>query len=388
MKRGVKWFAGLAAAVLVLGAIALLAARAVGERRAAAQAGAAPKAPAPLALSAADIVTLAGVEMQRTVEVSGTVRAADSAYVKARVAAEIRRIAVREGDAVKAGQLLVEQDTTEFDWRVRQADQQAAAARAQLEIAQRQLANNKALVAQGFISPTALETSVSNEAGAQANLQAALAALEIARKARADASLRAPIAGFVAQRLAQPGERVAVDARILEIVDLSRLEIEAALPSEDVALLRVGSPARLTVDGIAAPVGAKVVRINPSAQAGSRAVPVYLAVDAHPALRHGLFARGRIEVERRRAAALPATAVRTEGTRAYVQALQGERIVARPVETGLRADAAGVEMVEITKGLPEGARVLVGSVGVVRDGTPWKMSAANGSPSAPAAATP
>jgi RND family efflux transporter MFP subunit len=372
--------------VLLMAMIALGTWRAMQARQAQTSAASAPPAPPVLEIPAEDIVALARIELLRSVEFSGSVRAAQSAFVKARVAAEVRQLSVREGDAVKAGQVLVRQDTTEFDWRVRQAEQQAQSAKAQLEIAQRALANNKALVAQGFISSTALESSASSEAAAQANLQAALAAVEIARKSRADATLTAPMSGIVSQRLVQPGERVGVDARILEIVDLSRLEIEAALAPEDVARLRVGQSARVAVDGIAGEVGARVARINPSAQAGSRSVPVYLVLDAHPALRHGLFARGRIELERHSALALPLSAVRSDRAEPYVLALEAEGVAARTVRLGQRGQADGTELVEIVQGLPEGARVLAGAVGAVAEGTRWKAATPAPAAKAPAAA--
>jgi len=327
-----------------------------------------------LELTAADVLVAEPRELSVGVEVSGSVRAVNSALVKARVAGEIVRLSVREGDAVKAGQVLVEQDAQELELRLRQAEQQLASARAQAEITQRTLANNRALVAQGFISPTALESSVSNDAAAQAAVATAAAAVDIARKARSDAVLTAPIAGLVSQRLAQPGERVGVDARILEIVDLSRLELEAALAPQDVAALRTGRPARLQVEGLAEPVRAQVARINPSAQPGSRTVPVYLSLQPHPALRQGLFATGRIEVERRRALAVPLSAVRTDRPRPYVLRLDGERVTARTVALGVRTEIDGLAWVELIEGLAAGDRLLAGSAGAVPEGSAWRAA--------------
>ena len=342
-------------------------------------------APAALELGDDDTVTASVTELAQGVDVSGTVKAVNSAYVKARQPADILSVAVREGDAVRAGQVLAQQDPTEFDLRLRQAEQQAQAARAQLDIAQRTQTNNKALVAQGFISPTALEASTSNEAAALATLNAAQAAVDLARKAKADLTLRAPISGQISQRLAQPGERAAVDARILEIVDLSRLEIEVALAPEDVAALKVGRPARLKVDGLSQEMRGRVARINPAAQAGSRTVSVYVALDPHPALRQGLFARGRVELDRKRVLTVPTTAVRVDRARPYVLVLEGSRVVERPVDLGLRGDVAGVESVQVIQGLAEGARVLTGRVGAVTDGTLWRSKPAAASAAASAA---
>ncbi|MCI4428844.1 MAG: efflux RND transporter periplasmic adaptor subunit, partial [Burkholderiales bacterium] len=255
MKRTLLW-AALLAVVLLLGGLGL---RAVKQRPAAQPpAAAAPKTSMALELAASDIVTARTVELTRTLEISGGLKATNSAFLKAKVAAEVQTLTVREGDKVSRGQVLGQLDSTELDWRLRQAEQTAASAKAQWTIAVRALENNRALVAQGFISPTGLETSVSNEAAAQGTLEAALAAVELARKGRADATLVAPISGLISQRLAQPGERVAVDARLLEIVDLSQLELEVAIASEDVATLSIGSPALLSIDGTDARVAAKV----------------------------------------------------------------------------------------------------------------------------------
>ncbi|MBI5716275.1 MAG: efflux RND transporter periplasmic adaptor subunit [Burkholderiales bacterium] len=374
MSRRTRWILAL----VVLLALGALLARGLANRKpgSAGAAKAAASAPMPaVELAATDLARARHSELTQTLAVSGGLKAVQSAFVKARVAAEVKSLAVREGDRVAAGQLIGQLDTTEYDWRLRQALDQAQSAEAQLEIAERTLANNQALVNQGFISRNALDTSVSNAAAARAALQAARAAAEIARKAVKDGEVRAPIAGLVSQRLVQPGERVAVDTRLVEIVDLSRIELEAAVAPEDVPSVRVGQAARVAIDGLAEPVAARVVRINPSATAGTRTVMAYLLLDSHPALRQGLFGRATVELQRRTALVIPASALRFDQSRPYVVVAQQGLAVERVVTVGQRGDAtfgAGARpepAVEITTGLEPGSIVLRGTVGSLRGGT-------------------
>lgn len=344
---------------------------------------AAPAASAPqqaLELAPGDVAQAVKTQLSSLLAVSGGIRAQQSAIVKAKVAGELKSLLVREGDSVKAGQSLGQIDATEYQWRLKQAEDQAMAAKAQLDIAERTLENNRALVNQGFISKNALDTSVSSAAGAAASLQAARAAAEIARKAVGDAQVLAPIAGLVSQRLVQPGERVPIDGRIVEIVDLSRLELEAQIAPEDVVQLRVGQAATLQIDGLAEPMAAKVVRINPSAQAGSRAVLAYLELAPGAAglgVRQGLFARGGIELTRREALVVPASALRFDQAKPYVLVVENGKAVARVVSTGARGDVAvngkAEAAVEITGGIEPGANVLRGTVGALREGTLVKL---------------
>ncbi len=379
-----RWIGWTIAGVVVL-ALAAGAAQIVKARRAQAVAAAAPAgAPPALELGAADVTIARVLPLTRTLAVSGGLKAVNSAVVKTKIASEIKSLTVREGDTVKAGQVIGQLDTTEFEWRVKQAEQTALAARTQLDIAKRTLANNRALVEQGFISATGLETSVSTEAGTQASYQSALAAAELARKARADSILVAPIDGIVSQRLAQPGERVAVETKVVEIVDLAHIELEAAVAPEDVGSVQIGQSARLSVDGLTEPAVATVARINPSTQSGTRAVMVYLALRPQPGLRQGLFARGSIELQRRQALVVPISAVRVDQARPYVMAVQGGQARQRTVELGARGDApidGRLEAaVELVVGATAGDTLLRGSVGALRDGTPVRLASAAAPP--------
>lgn len=390
MKRWWKWI--IAAMVLLV--VAALVGRAVSARKAQQQtlaAAGAARTEAVVELAASDVARAQTRELEQGLPITGVLKAVNSAFVKVRVPGELQGLTVREGEPVKAGQVIARIESTEFQARLRQAQDQADAARSQVDIAQRQFDNNKALVDQGFISKTALDTSAASLNTARATYQAALAAADIARKTLGDTVLVAPISGIVSQRLAQPGERAAVDARVIEIVDLSRVEMEAAVSAADATQVRIGQVAALRIEGHADPVKARVARINPSTQAGSRSVMIYLAVEPTAILRQGLFAEGTLGTERLRALAVPVSAVRTDKPMPYVQVVENERITHKAVTSGARAQSNGEAVVAVT-GIAENTVVVTGATGSLREGTSVRFTtmkpavpAASGLPPAPGA---
>ena len=324
--------------------------------------------PVGIELTDGDIAIAQKITMSQGLPVSGTLKAVRSAIVKARVAGELIFLEVREGDAVKMGQIVARVDSTEYLARQSQSQQQAQAALAQVEVAQRQFDNNNALVSQGFISKTALDTSIANLNGAKATYQAALAALALTSKALDDSILKAPLNGFVSQRFAQPGERVAPEARIIEIVDLSQLELEATLTSAEAMNVKLGQTAKLNVEGTTEEVLAKVLRINPSTQTGSRSVLVYLGLQSHPLLRQGVFVQGTLGTHQVQAIVVPLESVRSDKAIPYVQIIRDDKVIHTQVELGAKGEANGKAVMAL-KEIEAGTQMLAPNAGAVRDGT-------------------
>ena len=381
-RHWLKWLLiALAVVVVAIAASSLVAAR---KARQLALTSANTQTPS-VELAASDVVKVQAIDIAQGIAVSGSLKAVNSAFVKARVSGELQGLTLREGDFVKAGQIIARIDASELQSRVLQARQQAESAKAQVDVVQRQYDNNKALVDQGFISKTALDTSLANLNAAQATYKAALAGTDVAKKSVDDTVLKAPISGQVSQRLAQTGERVGIDARIVEIVDLSRMELEATLSAADSTQIQVGQLAQLRIEGSSKAVTAKVARINPTAQAGSRSVLAYLSIDSTSAqpLRQGLFAQGTLGTARVLLLAVPLASVRTDKPVPYVQVIENAQVVYKSVELGVRGSTDGVDVVAV-KGLTDGAVVIRDNVGSLHEGTSVKFTAM-GAPASTAA---
>ncbi|MCY1234994.1 Multidrug resistance protein MdtA [compost metagenome] len=193
----------------------------------------------------------------------------------------------------------------------------------------------------------------------------------MAQKALADTVVKAPLDGMVAARAVQPGEKVSPDTRLVDVVDLRVLELEAPIPMADVAHAAVGQPVALDVEGAGRFTG-KLVRINPAVSQGTRSIMVYIRVEnADQTLRAGMFARGALVLgERAGVVAVPSSAVRTEGERAFVYAIDKDTLAERPVQLGIRDEASG--MVEIVSGLDAGTEIVRNNLGTLRSGSQVK----------------
>ena len=345
-------------------------------------------APPSIEFSEADLFTVRSGRLERSIALTGSLRPVNQTLVKTKLAGELRELAVREGMTVTRGQTIAQIDATEYETRVREREAQLASARSQVEQARRSLENTRQLHEKAFVSQSALDGARSAWEVAAGNRDAATAQLTLARKALADARITAPMDGIVAERFAQPGEKLAIDGRILSIVDLSRMEIEAPVPAAEIGAVRVGQAVELRIEGVAQRQVGHIVRIAPSTQAGTRSIPVYIALDNRdPSVRAGLFAQGSLAVETRDGVlTIPLNAVRDAGARLFVSAIVAGVLAERDVRLGVRDDG-GSGLVEVVSGLASGDRIVAGNLGALRAGTRVRV-AAPAAPAGTAAARP
>lgn len=355
-------FAALVGAVVAVGAVA-----AVSVRGKAAE-GVLPSPRPQLEFLDEDLYTVEPRALEARLALTGTLAPLVEATLKAKVAGELVEVAVREGESVKRGQVLARIDPTEVRARVAARAADLAAARAQLSLAQKNRATQRALLDKGYISQNAFDATQSNFDVARARLRAAEADLAVANKSLGDAVLYAPFSGIVSQRFADPGERVALDVKVISLVDLSRLELEAAVPAAAIAQVRVGQAIQFYVDGFGARAFTGTIdRINPATVAGSRSINVYAAIDnAGGELRAGMFAQAALALARyENALSVPTSALREEGGQTYVYAIVDGAVRKKPVKAGPSDDAGTVQVLE---GIAAGERIVKSNLGSLREG--------------------
>lgn len=371
-RRWTRAAIGLAVALLAGGGYALVHSK----DKPAGPAGAAPKEPV-YELAQGDLATVEARALSLTLPLSGSLAPLAQATVKSKVSGVVLETTVQEGMNVAAGQVIAHLDAA--DQRARVAQQQAAVdeARARLALAKKNNANSQALLAQNYISQSSYDTTRNGVELAQAALDAARAQLELARIALADATIRAPLSGAVSKRYVQAGDKVAPDSPVLGIVDLRQLMLEARVPASDIPRVKAGQEVRFRVDGYGARAfEGKVARISPTTVDGSRSMIVYVSVDnADGALRGGMFAQGEVTTDQGAPHALaPLAALRKDGGRDVVYLVVAGKVVAQPVQLGLRNEDQG--LVEVTGGLSAGALLVAARLDGVKPGSKVKVAAA------------
>ncbi len=343
----------------------------------------------------------------RTLQFSARVETPARVEVGTTITGRVARVLVREGDAVAAGAPLVQLESDEARANLAQAqanlaqaqgrlssqqglalpNAQAAQAQAQAQVlaAERDLIRVRELVAAQFYSPARLDESQrtldvaraqrdaaraqvqanaaqgGERVGAQAQLDAARAAVAVAQARLDQTTVRAPAAGQVLDRKVEAGQIVQAGTALMGLSVQGPIEIVAQVDERFLGQLAPGQKAQVLADAFPSqPFAAHIDRLAPAVDAERGAVEVTLVVDGpRPAfLREDMTLSVEVVTGQRASArVLPLRALRPGATDQQATVLVIEDGVAR--ERALRLGLRNLEQVEVTSGLQDGDTVVL-----------------------------
>lgn len=335
--------------LLLIAAALLLTGQRLTER---AQPGQPPTA-APLPV---EVVTLRASTFEVARSYSGTVEARRRATLSASLSAQVTEVKAREGQRVKAGDLLVSLDNRELRDSVRQLQATRARTRADYDYWLAQQRRYQRLFKQGSISQQSLDEATSNVARFSAALEETEAGIRLARTRLSYSRITAPFDAEVQSVFTEEGQMAVPGAPLMELVSAGDVKILLGVPQSDLADIDTTTKARIAAPGSGEhPYLAQVHRIYPALDGSTHTATMELYLDNPTAtLRPGMVADVSVVLHREEAAiALPREAV--QGSQVYV--VEGTRAVRRRVRLG----SASEGLVQVLEGLSPGETVVVTS---------------------------
>lgn len=305
----------------------------------------------------------------------GTVHALRTAPLSAQVMGYITAVNVREGDAVKAGQVLATIDDTQTRAAVAQAraavaaaEHEASASESEFGLAQSTFNRMQVLYSKKSLSPqeydeikTRLQSAGARRDTSRASQAEAAAALEQAQATLDHTRVRAPFAGVITERRVDPGALASPGMQLLTVEATGRFRLEASVDEHDLKFVRLGGRVPVTIDAFdGAPLSGKVAQIVPAADPSSRSFLVKIDLPANTGLRSGLFGRAAFARGMKQAILVPAGSVMDRGQ------LQSVYVVGENNIAGLRyvtLGNKGKDMVEVLSGLSPGEMVVASPAG-------------------------
>ncbi|MDZ7266251.1 MAG: efflux RND transporter periplasmic adaptor subunit [candidate division KSB1 bacterium] len=312
-------------------------------------------------------ITLSPAEMTQTLAVSGTLAGEYEATVVSETHGTIVAVRAQVGEWLNKGATIVQVENDLKLVAVEQARAQLLTAQTNHEKAVKDRARYEELFQQQITTQSVLENARLAERAALAQLKSAEAALKLAQRQYDDTFIKTPLAGRLADRyvdaavLVRPGDRVGV------VVDARRMKLKTSVAESEVALLRHGQPAVVTVDALPGRTfNGRVVAVAQKANSErTYAVEILVENDAAESLKSGMFGRSVISVARaENALVVPRAALLSDlsGHHVFVE----ENGIARrvPVALGLQEP----ERVQIVSGPAAGAHLVVSGQQRLSDG--------------------
>ena len=324
-----------------------------------------------------NVAVVRAQEIRTGPTLSGAIEPERSATIRAELTGAVLQTFAEPGQRVGAGAVLARLDDSAIRDQALSARAGVGTAQNAYDIAKRELERAEALVKAGAIAERDLERARNGALAAETQLANARAIYASAQKLQNKTQIVAPFAGIVSARQVNAGDVVSPGTALFTVVDPSTMRLEASVPAQALALVRVGLPVEFSVAGYEGRrFGGRVTRVNPSADPVTRQVRIIATIpNSGAALVGGLFAEGSVAAESRTAPVVPIAAVDERGVRPSVMRIKNGRVEKTEIELGLRDDQT--ETVEARSGVVPGDTLLLGTARGITPGTPVKVSTPN-----------
>jgi len=316
---------------------------------------------------------VAKVTKESTLALTGTVEAKDEAVISAKIPGKVSKVMVENGDFVKAGQPLVLLENTEHKNALTNALAALKKAEANLHTTKINYERMEQLYNEGAIAQKDFDDVQTALKLAEADAEAASAAVANARESLNSTTVTSPISGFVANRNVTTGQVIAAGVPLMMVEDISSVYAVVNIEQEQMAHVKPGLPAEITVDtyGDRKFKGAVSV-INPSLDKAARVFETKIKVNNEEhLLKPGMFVKVLLKTgASKKVPAVPRAALTGKQGMFFVFLVDGDQVKRRQVEIGRLIG----QFVEIKSGLAEGQRVVVTNVNKLKDGDKIKIT--------------
>jgi multidrug efflux system membrane fusion protein len=305
-------------------------------------------------------------QISRPLVVEGNIAARSEVKILPKLSGRVLAVMVDEGSTVKAGQTLAQIESPEMEWQMQQQKASLLTAQANLENAKSNLDRMRTLVDQGAVSQQQYEGALTQLKVSEAQTKQIKASIRLLETQRENATVTSPISGIVIDRAAEIGLMAMPSSPLFTIAEAGPLELQVNVPEQEMSHLKVGAPVQ--VESAAFPgeiFTGKIREVSPSVDPQTRQIKAKIDLGKGGQLKVGMFVRGTIQTQSRKALVLPASAVQTDGSQAFVYLETEGKAKRVNIQTGIREGA----QVEILSGLDAGAPVVTEGGAFLKDGS-------------------
>jgi len=309
----------------------------------------------PRAAVPVEVANIEQLTVKEEVEALGTLAADEAVVIAPEIAGRVVSLGFKEGEPVKAGQVLVKLDTAILDAELKQAQ-------ADLGLARDTHERMRALIARGTGTQVAVDESGAKLASAEARV-------ELGKAKLAQSTIVAPFNGVVGLRSVGVGDYVSVGKPLITLTNIDPIKIDFRVPEIFLSRLRVGQAVSMRVDAVPdRSFTGKTYAIDPVLDVNGRAIRLRASIpNPDLVLKPGLFARLAITIDQREnAIVIPEMAVVPDGMGKMVYVVDNGKAKRVPVELGKRLPGK----VEVVSGLTPKMQIITAGQMRLRDGSP------------------